>query len=192
VHGSTDPLSTRTRPSRKVVATPIRPTHHPSRKVVADPPPSSSSAPAINIDLPSTLIQGSTLALPPRTPPPSRKVAASKPFPSRHQRDAIPSPRPSLSPPKTSPFPSHRRPHPCPLAHCGHRIWHGTHRRPDPVELRLGSVPRRTKNTKTQRVLAASHGGHCSHGGTGGSSLSPVSVRLVVGLSDLCDMPTKH
>ena len=78
------------------------------------------------------------------------------------------------------------------VAHSGQQIWHGAHRRPDPVELCLGSVPQRTKNTKTQCMLAASHGGHCNHGETGGSSLSPVSVRLVVGLSDLCDMPTKH
>jgi hypothetical protein len=45
VHGSADPPSTRTRPSRKVVATPIRLTHCLSRKVAADPPPSSPSAP---------------------------------------------------------------------------------------------------------------------------------------------------
>jgi hypothetical protein len=59
------------------------------------------------------------------------------------------------------------------VAHRGHRIWHGAHWRPDPVKLRLGSVPRRTKNTKTQRVLAASHGGHCSHCGLVG----PPSLR---------------
>lgn len=27
------------------------------------------------------------------------------------------------------------------VAHCGHRIWHDAHRRPDPVELCLGLVP---------------------------------------------------